>query len=154
MGDLEVEVSWNLVADNYAGGSEATGNSGGGMWFWETDAWVHHNTVVGNTGDGPNNAYGGGIWCVGGATPILRNNLTWQNTGGDGVGSCGTWWQSDGNIADDPYFCDMENGDYTVAANSGVMTHPAGPLGAFYLPGCGKVDAQPTAWGRVKALYR
>jgi parallel beta helix pectate lyase-like protein len=177
IGLLEVEVSWNLVAGNYARGSEITGNSGAGIWLWETNAWVHHNTIALNEGDGPTNAYGGGIvierpgsptieqniiafnakgggiWCGGGATPIIQNNFAWQNTGGDGVKDCPSWWQSDGNVIDNPYFCDLANGDYTVASNSGVMTHLAGPLGAFSIPGCGPVAAQPSTWGTLKTRY-
>jgi Right handed beta helix region len=177
IGLLEVEVSWNLVSGNYARGSGITGNSGGGIWLWETNAWVHHNTVVGNTGDGSNNAYGGGIvierpgspiieqniiafstkgggiWCGGGATPIIRNNFAWQNAGGEGVKGCPNWWQSNGNVIDNPYFCDMAGGDFHVASNSGVMTHPAGPLGAFATPGCGPVSIVATTWGSLKAKY-
>jgi parallel beta helix pectate lyase-like protein len=176
---LGVEVSWNLISGNYAHGSAPlTPNSGGGLWLLGTDAWVHHNTIVGNTGDGPNNTYGGGgivmeqpgspiieqniiafstkgggIWCGGGATPTIRNNLAWQNVGGDGVKDCPNWWQSDGNVVDNPYFCDMASGDFTVASNSGVITHPAGPLGAFSTPGCGPVAVQLSTWGALKARY-
>ena len=110
IGTLEVEVSWNLIAGNIADGREGTGNSGGGIFTWETNAWIHHNTIVQNTGDGATGTYGagivldqpgsplvekniialnlkgGGIWCGNGATPTIQNNLAWQNAGGDGVG--------------------------------------------------------------------
>jgi predicted outer membrane repeat protein len=175
---IEFEVSWNLVSGNYAHGSAPiTPNSGGGIWLWGTNAWVHHNTIVENTGDGADNAYGGGIvldqpgsptieqnviafstngggiWCGEGATPAIRNNLAWQNAGGDGVKDCPTWWQSNGNVVDNPYFCDMAGGDFHVASNSGVMTHPAGPLGAFATPGCGPVAVVTTTWGLLKSRY-
>jgi len=177
VGALQVEISWNLVSGNYAGGKEGTGNSGGGIWLWQTQAWVHHNTIVGNSGDGPNNAYGGGIvmeqpgnptierniiafstkgggiWCGNGATPMIRDNLAWQNAGSNGVKDCPTWWQSNGNVIDDPHFCDMAGGDFRVASNSGVMTHPAGPMGVYSSPGCGPVAALPTTWGSLKAKY-
>lgn len=176
-GSLGVEISWNLVSQNVARGNGGTGNSGGGIWLWETNAWVHHNTIVGNTGDGPNNAYGGGIvmeqpgspiieqnliafstkgggiWCGNGATPPIRNNLAWQNVGGNGVKDCANWWQSNGNVIDDPHFCDMAAGDFHVASNSGVMTHPAGPLGAFATAGCGGIAVVTTTWGLLKAKY-
>jgi len=176
-GVLDLEVANNLVLNNHAKGQAMTGESGGGIWLWETNAWVHHNTVVGNWGEGPNNAYGGGIvieqlgspiieqniiafsatgggvWCGGGASPTIRNNLAWQNSGGDGVQDCQTWWQSNGNIVDNPYFCDMAGGDFRVAENSGVITHPAGPLGAFPIPGCGPVSILPSTWGSLKAKY-
>ena len=172
-----VEIAFNIIDQNSAGGIENTGNSGGGIWLFSTDAWVHHNTIVGNTGDGPSAAYGGGIvieqpgsptieqniiafnakgggiWCGFGATPVIRNNLAWQNVGGDGVMDCPNWWQSDGNVVDNPYFCDLSNQDYTVASNSGVITHPAGPLGAFPTPGCGPVSILPSTWGSLKSRY-
>jgi len=173
----DVEVSWNVVVANRAKGRALTGNSGGGLWLWQTNAWVHHNTIVGNIGEGPNNNYGGGIviqhgsplveqniiaftvmgggiWCGGDPSPTIRDNFAWQNSGGDGVGQCVTWWQSDGNVVDNPYFCDLLGGDLTVASNSGVMTHPAGPLGAFPIPGCGPVAVQISTWGALKARYK
>ena len=174
---LQIEISWNLVANNVAPGSAITGVSGGGIHLIETDAWVHHNTIVGNEGGGTPNTLGGGIGverigsplieqniiantiqgggvnCVGGATPIFRNNFAWQNVGGDGVGTCASWWQANGNVIDNPYFCDMANGDYTVASNSGVMTHPAGPLGVYAIPGCAAVSVQRSTWGMLKSRY-
>ena len=174
---FSVEISWNLVSGNWAGGADFTG-TGCGIDLVGTQAWVHHNTIVGNDGDGHHtrvavgggiavwgpgsptieqniiafNRHGGGIWCYG-ATPLIRNNLAWQNVGGDGLQDCSTWWQSDGNVIDNPYFCDSAAGDYTVASNSGVMTHPAGPLGAFPTAGCGPVTVQHTTWGSLKSRY-
>jgi hypothetical protein len=174
---LQVEISWNVVANNMANGSAISGISGGGIHLIETDAWVHHNTIVGNAGGSTPSTLGGGIGiervgspliekniialtvqgggvnCIGGATPLLRNNLAWMNAGGDGVGTCSTWWQSNGNIVADPAFCDAANGDYSLAQNSPAITHVAGPLGAIPIPGCGPVAVEPTTWGRIKAMY-
>jgi hypothetical protein len=174
---LELEISWNVIAGNVAGGRAGTGNSGGGIFTWETNAWIHHNTIVDNTGDGPSGTYGGGIvldqpgsplvekniiamslkgggiGCGGGVTPTIRNNLAWQNLPADGVGGCVTWWQIEGNIVADPAFCDPASADYSLAQNSPAITHVAGPLGAFYLPGCGPVSVEPITWGRIKAMY-
>jgi hypothetical protein len=174
---MSVEVSWNLIAGNVSNSQEQTGNSGGGIKLAQTNAWVHHNTIVNNSGYGTTDSQGGGIvayfggspviekniialsgvgggiWCDAMTTPIIRNNLAWQNQPADGVGDCPTWWQSDGNIVTDPYFCDPASGDYSVAQNSPALTNPYGPLGAFRLPGCGPVAVTPTTWGRIKALY-
>ena len=175
---LEIEIALNLIRNNYARGSAPlTANSGGGIWLWETNAWVHHNTIVENTGDGPSDNYGGGIvierpgspiveqniialtqkggaiWCGSLATPTIRNNLAWQNVGGEGVGTCATWWQADGNIVQDPHFCDAPGSIYSLAQNSPAITHPAGPLGAFSIPGCDPVAARPSTWGAIKARY-
>jgi len=175
---LGFEFSWNLVYDNTADGLGQTGDSGGGTWFAESNAWVHHNTIVANAGNGPTGSYGGGlvierpgspvvekniialtragggIWCGGGATPTLRNNLAWQNAGGDGVGDCPTWWQSDGNLVANPAFCDTLSGDFHLAQDSPALTHVAGPLGAYPIPGCGPVPVRPITWGRLKTRYQ
>jgi len=175
---LQVEISWNLVAYNVAHGSAITGVSGGGIHLIETDAWVHHNTIVGNEGGGTANTLGGGIGierigspliekniiaystqggglnCVGGATPTIQNNLAWQNVGGDGVGDCSTWWQSNGNIVADPAFCDTLSGDFHLHQDSPAITHVAGPLGVYPIPGCGPVPVRHTTWGILKSKYR
>ena len=39
-----------------------TGNSGGGSGYRESNAWVHHNTIAQNKGQGGSaHAYGGGM---------------------------------------------------------------------------------------------
>jgi copper-binding protein NosD len=185
-GSISVEISWNLVSGNFAMGADFCGD-GCGIDLVGTQAWVHHNTIVRNDGDGnqtrcvfgggiavrqagsptieqnviafnsPSAYYGlragGGIACDSGTTPVIRNNFGWQNEGGDVLGDCAAAWQSDGNVSDNPFFCDSAAGDFTVASNSGVMTHPAGPLGAFPNPGCGPVSAKQTTWGALKARY-
>ena len=175
---INLEISYNLIWNNYAGGSEQTGGSGGGIWARRTNAWIHHNTIVENTGLGVGNTYGGGIAiqqagsplieqnifafmqaggairCDGGTTPIIRNNLAWDNSGGNGVGDCPTWPAALGNIEADPLFCDRATGDFTLGAGSPALTHPAGPLGAFPVPGCTPVLTQATTWGKLKAAYR
>jgi len=164
---LEPGIGYNLIANNVATGVGVDGESGGGVTLVASGAWVHHNTIVGNTGDGPDSTYGGGIvvdqagsptiqqniialstkgggiWCGNGATPLIQDNLAWENLPADGVGSCADWWQFDGNVVADPYFCNVELGDYTLAENSPALTHPAGPLGAFPTPGCGETVSTP-----------
>ena len=143
------------------------------------DAWIHHNTIVRNESLGLSPTFGGGIavddaagtvieqniialskggggiMCFSANPPgSIRNNLAWQNVGGDGTGSCSTWWQTDGNIVADPVFCAAEMDDYFLAQNSPALLHPAGPLGAFPNPACGPVSVQSTTWGRLKALFK
>jgi hypothetical protein len=174
---LQLEISWNLIANNRAAGSDITGESGGGITLIETDAWVHHNTIVGNEGGATPTTLGGGIaverigspliemniialttqgggvFCLKGATPMLQNNLAWQNMGGDGLGECADWTTSNGNLVADPYFCDAAAGNYTLAADSPALTHPASPLGCFDTPGCGPLPVLPTTWGALKSRY-
>jgi parallel beta-helix repeat protein len=175
---VSMEFGYNLIVGNTARGTARVYSSGGGIWMGDVAAWTHHNTFARNEGQGPDSTWGGGgiaanncgsslieqniialstygagIRCTGSGSPTIRNNLGWQNAGGHGSGLCATWWQSNGNVIDDPHFCDMANGDFHVASNSGVMTHPAGPLGAFFTPGCGPVSILPSTWGSLKAKY-
>ena len=172
------EISHNLIAKNFAAFGSLITAGGGGLLLAAADAWVHHNTIVMNETQGltlsmgggiavDNSAgtvieqniialteRGGGIMCYRSGPPgVIRDNLAWQNVGGDGAGSCTTWWASDGNIVADPYFCGIEAGNFAIAANSPALTHPAGPLGAFPNAACGPVDVRITTWGRLKTLY-
>ena len=65
------------------------------------------------------------------STPTIRNNLAWQNVGGEGTGTCSDWALSNGNLIADPIFCGLATGDFSLAANSPALSHPAGPLGAI-----------------------
>lgn len=108
------EISWNVVAGNRALAGEHTGDSGGGIWIGGTSAWVHHNTIVGNSGGMGSDpgggisvfssgspvvekniialtARGGALFCSGGTTPTIQNNLVWQNGSDLGSGDCVGW---------------------------------------------------------------
>jgi len=128
-----------------------------GISVWQASPSIIGNIMIGN-GPAP---HGGafGVTLIQttpgiGATPTLRNNLAWQNTDGDGVGTCPTWWQSDGNLVANPAFCDTTGGDFHLAQDSPAITQVAGPLGVYPIPGCGPVPVRPTTWGRLKTRYQ
>jgi hypothetical protein len=146
-GESRSSVLEDLTILNRGDGPDSTWGGGGIAISSSPDVIVERNIVA-------YSSYGGGIRCDGPSASLIRNNLAWQNVGGDGVGACPDWWQSDGNLVDNPYFCNPEGGDFTVAVNSPAMTHPAAPLGAYSLPGCGRVSVQSLTWGRLKSLYR
>jgi hypothetical protein len=63
-----------------------------------------------------------------------------------------------GNITDDPLFCDPENGDFTLHENSpcAPFTPPneeCDLIGAWPV-GCGPTAVQMGTWGAIKAMYR
>jgi predicted outer membrane repeat protein len=171
-----IEISDNIIWNNTADGGDNTGESGGGIWLQEASAWIHHNTIVANTGNGPVDTWGGGIamhiassplveqniialsangggiFCHTNVTPTIRNNLGWQNLPVEGVGLCADWWQSDGNVIADPWFCDAGNGDFSLAEGSPALVHAAGPLGAIPTPGCQPTVVERLTWGRIKSL--
>ena len=157
---LSAEIAYNLVARNRSTGRARMGKSGGGIALEAVNAWVHHNTIVANTGEGPGGIYGGGIAMDDGSSPLIerniialttlgagirclspttatiRDNLAWDNTGGHGSGTAAGWAQKDGNLIADPLFCNPDAGDFTLSEDSPALSHPAGPPGAFPLPGC------------------
>ena len=179
-GTPAVEIDHNILYNNTAEGEAGTGTSGGAIWVQDSNAWVHHNTIVQNTGlGGSGHAYGGGIAisdhpgsplieqniiaysidgsgirCSDPATPTIRNNLAWENVGGEGTGTCADWALGNGNIITDPLFCALATGDLSLAQNSPALSHPAGPLGAIPDPGCESTPVERTTWGQIKARYR
>ncbi|MBM3317731.1 MAG: hypothetical protein FJY75_07745 [Candidatus Eisenbacteria bacterium] len=76
------------------------------------------------------------------------------NEGGDYVQGAAGQLGVNGNICADPLFCDPENLDLSIAADSPCA--PGGECGLMgALPvGCGPTPAEATTWGAIKALYR
>jgi hypothetical protein len=80
------------------------------------------------------------------------------NEGGDWVGYIEDQYGINGNISEDPLFCDPESGDFTL--------HEDSPCAPFTPPneecdliGAWPVGCEPTAvrvgtWGAIKAMYR
>jgi hypothetical protein len=170
---LSIDIGFSVLIRNSAlGGGPA---AGGGIYLNNTNLVGHHLTVVKNTVqsallgggivfDGPGaprleksiiafNTAGGGIACTGGATPIIHYCIGWLNTGGNGTGSCSAWDQTNGNLVADPLFCNLDEGDVTVAADSPAMFPPGGPMGAYITPGCSATPVRPATWGSLKARF-
>ena len=173
---IDVEIVNNLIVSNIARWESRVVSAGGGMWLAKCRALVSRNTIVLNIGFGPDStsgggialdrsgtsiierniisfSEGGGIRCDGNGPPTIRNNLASQNAGGDGISLCQGWTQADGNIVADPLFCGVDVMNFTVAGDSPALTHPAGPLGAFVVAGCGPVAIRPTTWGAIKTKF-
>lgn len=173
--EIPATISGNVIARNYAGGSSGVLGSGGGIYLTSTSAWVHHNTIVMNEGAGKDSTLGGGVTidkgsplvelniialsvdggsasCVGIGDPVFRNNLIWQNKGDLREAVCSWDLGLNGNLAEDPLFCDVANGIYSLAQNSPGIGDTI--IGAFHIPGCpARVPTLPTTWGAIKALF-
>ncbi len=76
------------------------------------------------------------------------------NGGGDWVDGMELWLGQDGNISADPLFCDPENGDLTLHANSPCADAQAGCglMGAWPV-NCGLTATRDTNWSTLKLLY-
>ena len=79
-------------------------------------------------------------------------------THGNWVGCIADQYGIDGNISEDPQFCDLAAGDLTLECTSPCAPHtPPNPecdlIGAWPV-GCGGTAVQRSTWGEVKALFR
>jgi hypothetical protein len=90
------------------------------------------------------------------ATLDVRCSDLYQNGGPDLSGSCVA--AASGNLAVDPYLCDLAGRNFGLCANSPLLDPGCGsaPWGAGVLScgGCGPTPSQTATWGRVKARYR
>ncbi len=110
------------------------------------------NTVVAFSQEG--SAVGGGLF----SDITLTCCDLYGNPGGDWVGSIADQYGINGNICEDPLFCDPENGDFTVACTSPCAPFtPPNPecdlIGAWPV-GCGGTPVTESTWGGIKAMFR
>src|SRR4029453_11099448 len=79
------------------------------------------------------------------------------NEGGDWVNCLRFFDGEDGNISEDPLFCDWPGGDYTLSAESpcadGNANDRCGLIGAYDV-GCGPTPVEGTSWGEIKSFTR
>lgn len=80
------------------------------------------------------------------------------NQGGDWIGSFAGQYGIDGNISEDPLFCDPELRDLRLnAASPCAPFSPPNPecdlIGAWPV-GCGGTPVEGVSWGRLKAAFR
>jgi hypothetical protein len=79
------------------------------------------------------------------------------NAGGDWVQYIASQYGANGNICEDPLFCDPENLDFTLHADSPCAPFtPPNPecdlIGAWPV-GCGSTPTVATTWGQIKSLF-
>ena len=79
------------------------------------------------------------------------------NAGGDWVGTIADQYGIEGNICEDPLFCDPENGDFTLDAASPCAPfsepNPECDLIGVWPIGCGLTVTDSRTWSDVKSLY-
>jgi hypothetical protein len=98
---------------------------------------------------------GNALYCGYGSQVAVQCSDAHGNTHSNDL--CGT--DLGGNFSEDPLFCDVEEGDYTLDGCSPCLpgNHPdgvdCGLIGALG-QGCGATPVEETSWGRIKALYR
>ena len=80
------------------------------------------------------------------------------NTGGDYHFWIESQYGINGNISENPQFCDPDSGDFTVdsASPCAPFTEPnpeCDLIGAWPV-GCGETPATSRTWGAIKAMFR
>jgi len=99
------------------------------------------------------------LWCYWDSQMTLTCCNVYGNQGGDWAHCVADQYGINGNISADPFFCDPENDDFTIAEDSpcAAGNHPDGYpcslIGALDV-GCDPSRTERRTWGGVKALYR
>lgn len=145
--------------------------SGAGLRVESGSIACLNNTFVGCYSGLSGAAFGAAF----GATGVFSNNVVANSprpavrfaSGTSYTNSCNLLWM---NVSDydgvavpaptdfhaDPLFCDLENLDFTVQADSPCLFPPTAscaPVGALGI-GCGVISVEPLSFGRIKAMYR
>jgi hypothetical protein len=132
------------------------GNSaamGGGVWSTRGVSVDLAGTIIAFS------ASGEAVQCDDGGVAALTCCDVYGNPGGDWVGCISGQAGVNGNISEDPLFCDPENGDFTLREDSPCA--PFAPpneecdlVGAWPV-GCGSpTTSRRTTWGAIKSAYR
>jgi hypothetical protein len=99
---------------------------------------------------------GAAVVCGTGGSATLSCCDVFGNQGGDWIGCIAEQYGIDGNICEDPRFCDPASGDYTIHAESPCAPGLSGDCGLIgALPvGCGMTAIEPATWGSIKQAFR
>jgi hypothetical protein len=152
--------------------------SGGGVYCYRASPGIVSCTFVDNAAPA-----GGGVFCEGSSSPTIENSIfafatagaavscngpsdeptltccdIYANAWGDWVGCIEDQYGIDGNISEDPLFCDPENRDFSIDCGSPCAPFsPPNPecdlIGASSV-GCGGTPTIRSTWGGIKSLFR
>ncbi|MCK4413759.1 MAG: right-handed parallel beta-helix repeat-containing protein [Candidatus Eisenbacteria sp.] len=123
----------------------------GGIGIFAASTAILENTII---------AFGtraAAVACEDGGAILTCCDL-YGNSGGDWTGCIASQENVNGNITLDPLFCDPENGDYHLHADSpcapGGPVHPGCGLIGAWGAACGPTGTQIDSWGGLKARFR
>ncbi len=85
---------------------------------------IETSIIFGNTGSEA-------VYCDSGAVPTIQCSDVFGNPGGDWVSCIAAQANMNGNISEDPLFCDSANGDYALDDMSPAWLAACGAMGAF-----------------------
>ncbi len=139
--------TWVIVGSTFC--QNSAGNSGGGIACREGLLDVS-NTIVAFSSEGE------AVFLDGGASAVLTCCDLYGNAGGDWTGSIADQLGVNGNISEDPLFCDLPALDLTLHSDSPCAPEynpECGLIGAWPV-GCGPSSTVPCTWGALKSLFR
>lgn len=117
----------------------------GAALYTRTDQWSLTRSIIAGT------RRGSGVLCDD-YGPVECSDF-WDNEAGVGCQALA----SEGNVFEDPMFCDEAVGDVGLRAGSPCLREEqngvaCGPIGAFGAE-CGVTPVEPMTWGRIKSSY-
>lgn len=132
-GDPHPTLTNCTFSHNLASGEAPQASFGGGIYCsWAgTQVLALNNVIIAFS------HHGEAVACQGGVVPALACCDLYGNAGGDWVGCVADQQGVDGNISQDPLFCDPGAGDFTLRENS-----PCAPFSPPN-PECGLIGAWP-----------
>ena len=129
----------------------SAGRFGGAVAMWTYAAPTLSNCIVSNSGSG------GGVAVEDGSHATIRCADAWENLGGNYVGEIMDPTGEDGNIAEDPIYCDALHEDYGLREDSPCApdSNPAcGLIGAVGVECTEPTPVRTVTWGTLRGLYR
>lgn len=109
---------------------------------------IERTIITGNQGGDP-------IGCADNdPSALITCTNIWGNESGDWIGCVAGQLGQDGNITDDPLFCDPTMEDYHLASGSPCLeqNNDCGTMGAFD-EGCSPTPVLDASWGTIKAGF-
>lgn len=138
------DIAGCTISDN------AAAHAGGGMYFLSASTPTVRNTIIAFSTEGE------AVYCTdANSVPTLNCCNVFGNEGGDWDECIAGQLGSDGNIAEDPAFCDRESDWYSLRDDSPCAPGPECDLiGAWPIDCIDRIPVAETSWGSIKAGYR
>lgn len=128
--------------------NEATAPGGGSALAMDDVGWAYLDNCIVVFGRA-----GRAFESLGGSIDLACCDV-YGNDGGDYTGPVAGQLGVNGNISEDPLFCDPGSLNLSIAEDSPCAPDgECGLIGALPV-GCGPTPAEVTTWGRIKELYR
>ena len=139
------EASPTIFGCTFQGNSSG---QGGGLACGFNSFPVLHQTIIAESREGS------AVYCIECAVPYISCCDIYGNAGGDWVDCIASMAGTNGNICEDPLFCDGNGYDFRLeCASPCVDGYGCGQIGALGV-GCGASLVEPTTWSSLKARYR